>query len=134
MVAPSLQLAALKAVQDSLYKATYRFTAAQRIPRCEGFKPTLDAKNLANPYFKLFFVPNQKMTARLGMVVGKRYFPHAVDRNQHKRMIRDVFRLHPLAQMPLDLVVMARRVEVEDGTLRRAALVKLFNQLEARCG
>lgn len=129
-----MQLAVLKAVQDSLYNATYRFTAAQRIPRREGFSPSLNAKNLANPYFKLFFVPNQKVMARLGAVVGKRYFPHAVDRNKHKRMIRDVFRLHPIAQEPLDLVVMARRVEVEDAVLRRAALVKLFNQLKTRCG
>ncbi|MDD4964077.1 MAG: ribonuclease P protein component [Gallionella sp.] len=124
----------LKAVQDSLYKATYRFTAAKRIPRCEGFKPTLDAKSLANPYFKLFFVPNQKVMARLGMMIGKRYFPHAVDRNKHKRMVRDVFRLHPISQEPLDLVVMARRVEVEDSKIRREALVKLFSQLKTRCG
>jgi ribonuclease P protein component len=129
-----LLLAALKAVQDSLSRPRFCFTVAQRIPRNEGFRPSLNAKNLANPYFKLFFVPNQNVMARLGMVVGKRYFPRAVDRNQHKRMIRDVFRLHSLAHVPLDLVVMARRVEVEDGVLRRAALVKLFNQLEARCG
>ncbi|MDD2776239.1 MAG: ribonuclease P protein component [Gallionella sp.] len=72
--------------------------------------------------------------ARLGMMIGKRYFPHAVDRNKHKRMVRDVFRLHPIAQEPLDLVVMARRVEVEDSKIRREALVKLFSQLKTRCG
>jgi ribonuclease P protein component len=129
-----LLLAALKVVQDSLYKPSHRFTAAQRIPRGLGFTPSLNANQLANAHFKLFFVSNQAANARLGMVVGKRYFPHAVDRNRHKRMIREAFRVHSLALRPLDLVVMARRVAVEDTVARRAALVKLFNQLDARCG
>lgn len=124
----------LKVVQDSLFSSSHRFTAAQRIPRRLGFGHSLNAKNLANHYFKLFFVPNQAATARLGMIVSKRNFPHAATRNQHKRLIRETFRLHSLVKQPLDVVVMARRVDAEDVTTRRAALVKLFTQLDERCG
>lgn len=119
---------------NSPSKPDYRLTAAQRIPRRLGFGHSLNAQQLGNAYFKLFFVANQREVARLGMIVSKRHFPLAVTRNQHKRLIRETFRLHPLAKMPLDIVVMARRVSTEDVIARRAALVKLFSQLQIRCG
>ncbi len=121
-------------MQNSLFNTSRRFTAAQRIPRRLGFGHSLNAKNLSNHYFKLFFAPNQADKARLGMIVSKRNFPLAVTRNQHKRLIREAFRLHALVGQPLDVVVMARRVDAEDVATRRAALVKLFNQLNERCG
>lgn len=49
--------------------------------------------------------PNESGLARLGMVVSKRVFPHAVDRNRVRRRIREAFRQLASNLPPLDLVV-----------------------------
>ena len=56
-------------------------------------------------YFQVLAKPNETGAARLGMIVSKRLFPHAVDRNRMRRRIREAFR-HLAANLPaLDLVV-----------------------------
>lgn len=56
-------------------------------------------------YFQVLAKPNELGLARLGMIVSKRLFPHAVDRNRIRRRIREAFR-HMAENLPaLDLVV-----------------------------
>ncbi len=121
------------AVQDSPSKSSYRFTAGQRIARRAGFRHCLNGKQLANRHFKLFFVANTQAHAQLGIIASKRHFPTAVSRNGHKRMIREAFRSHALRMQPLDVVVMVRRVAVEETAARRVALLTLFDQLHTQC-
>lgn len=49
--------------------------------------------------------PNELDHARLGMVVAKRQFRRAVDRNRMRRIIRETFRLQGPDLPALDVVV-----------------------------
>ena len=126
----SLKLVAPRAVQDSLFSKLNGLTAAQRIPRSEGFKKILQSESLVDKYFKLFFVRNQSKKARLGIVVAKRHMPKAVDRNYAKRQIREIFRRHKIAKSDFDLVVMVRRAAEIDHVLYQDGLDKLFSRVE----
>ena len=53
-------------------------------------------------------VPNQRGHARLGIVVGRKAFPRAVDRNRFKRLVREQFRKVFARLQPLDIVVQAQ--------------------------
>jgi len=67
------------------------------------------------------------------MVVAKRYMPKSVDRNQAKREIRELFRVHEIKGCGIDLVVMARGSERSDRSACRDGLSKLFNRVAMRC-
>jgi len=57
-------------------------------------------------------------TARLGLVVGKRVFPDAHDRNRARRVLRETFRQRR-AQLPsVDLVVQVISNDVSSGVLK----------------
>jgi ribonuclease P protein component len=120
-------------VQDSQCKHPNSFAAAQRIPRSEGYGPCLKSHVLSDKYFKLFFVPNHAKKARLGIVVAKRYIPKSVDRNQAKRAIRELFRVHQIKGCGIDLVVMARNGERPDRNTCSESLTKLFSRVATRC-
>lgn len=122
-----------RVVLDSRYKQANSFTSAQRIPRSDGYAKCLKSLVLSDKYFKLFFMPNDTKKARLGIVVAKRYIPHAVDRNKAKREIRELFRVHQIRQCGIDLVVMARNGERPDSNLSREGLSKLFSRIVIRC-
>ena len=126
-------LAAPRAVQDSQSSKLNRLTAAQRIPRSEGFKNSLQSESVADKYFKLFFVRNPQGKARLGIVAAKRHMPKAVDRNRAKREIREAFRQHNISRSAFDLVVMVRCAAQTDHVSHREGLNKLFSRVETRC-
>jgi ribonuclease P protein component len=52
---------------------------------------------------------NGQMVARLGVVVGKRVAPLAVDRNYLKRLVREIFRRQQRELVGFDLLVRPRR-------------------------
>ncbi|MDO9053480.1 MAG: ribonuclease P protein component [Gallionella sp.] len=120
-------------MQNSLCKQQNSFSAAQRIPRSEGYGPCLKSHVLSDKYFKLFFVVNNTRNEMLGIVVAKRYIPKSVDRNQLKREIRELFRIHDIKRCGIDLVVMARNSERTDKTACINGLSKLFNRVAIRC-
>ena len=78
-------------------------------------------------------MPNQLKQARLGIVVAKRYIPKSSDRNQSKRLIRELFRIHQIKGFGIDLVVMARNTERSDKNACRDSLSKLFSRVAVRC-
>lgn len=122
-----------KAVQDSLYRIGNSFTAAQRIPTTKGYGHCLKSSSISNSYYKIFFLPNQELTSRLGIIASKKLLPRAVDRNTNKRVIRDLFRKHRIKFKKLDLVVLVRRSEKLILTDQITELEKLFDRLDARC-
>ena len=61
---------------------------------------------LSTPEFLLLAVKNNVNQSRLGMVVSKKNTPHAVDRNQLKRLIRETFRKVDLPS--IDVMVLTR--------------------------
>ncbi len=69
-------------------------------------------------------VANRIETARLGLVVGKRVFPDAHDRNRARRVLRETFRKRR-AQLPsVDLVV-----QVISNDVSNRALMDAFDAL-----
>ena len=122
-----------RVVQDSLFKHDCSFTAAQRIPRSEGYGNCLKSQQLSDKFYKVFFVPNKLKMARLGIVVAKRFVPKSVDRNLAKREIRELLRIHQIKICGIDIVVMKRNTECSDKNTRRDGLSKLFSRVAIRC-
>ena len=65
--------------------------------------------------------PNGMSQARLGMVIGKRLLPRAVDRNQLKRCVRETFRVLRADLPPCDFVVRLVAKPVPVGATRDLA-------------
>jgi ribonuclease P protein component len=120
-----------RAVQDSLSSPSAVFTAAHRLLRKDGFDRVLQAANVADKHFKIFFARNSNSNARLGIVASKRTLPHATDRNRVKRIVREAFRKHGIKTRSIDLVVMVRRAYAQDKLGQD--LETLFNRVEGRC-
>jgi len=56
----------------------------------------------------IYFKPNEKTTARLGLSIGKRFAKNAVTRNTIRRIIRESFRKHQYSLEGLDIIVLAK--------------------------
>lgn len=67
-----------------------------------------NAGKVTRKYLLVLYKPNQRLHARLGVVIGKRFIKHAVDRNRLRRVIRESFRHHQDSLKGLDLIVMIR--------------------------
>lgn len=52
--------------------------------------------------------PSQQSLPRLGIIIGKQYVKHAVDRNCLRRVIRESFRHHKEAIKGLDIIIIVR--------------------------
>lgn len=132
--------AAPRAVPDSpsespvsLSSRPARFTATHRLLRASGFDHVVRAKSLSDGNFKIFFVHNNEKNARLGIILGKRTLPGAVDRNRVKRTIREAFRQHGIKRCKLDLVVMVRHIDSQERSAQAGNLNMLFSRVENRC-
>jgi ribonuclease P protein component len=125
--------AAPRAVQDSQSNPSEKFTAAHRLLRENGFDHVVRAESLSDKHFRIFFVRNGKKNARLGMIVPKKTLAGATDRNRIKRVIREAFRRHSIKQRRLDMVVMVRRADSQEGGAQAGNLKMLFNRVESRC-
>ncbi|PJC03257.1 MAG: ribonuclease P protein component [Gallionellales bacterium CG_4_9_14_0_8_um_filter_55_61] len=88
---------------------------------------------ISDNYFKIFFVPNNLQLARLGIVAAKKLMPRAVDRNLAKREIRQLFRVHKIKFVAIDIVVMVRKTEPLDKAAKTNSLSKLFSRVVTRC-
>lgn len=125
--------AAPRVVQDSQSNLSAKFTAAHRLLRENGFDHVVRAESISDRHFKVFFVRNGKKNARFGMIVGKKTLALATDRNRMKRVIREAFRQHSIKLCGLDLVVMLRRNDPQEGGMQVGNLKMLFNRVESRC-
>ena len=68
---------------------------------------------------------------RLGLVIGKRVAPRAVDRNRMRRIVRESFRLHAAELAAFDIVVMQRqRLAVDQLPPIRALLEQAWQRLQ----
>jgi ribonuclease P protein component len=101
--------------------------------RSDAYNHVVRAENIADTYFKIFFVHNSNKNARLGIIASKKTLPLAVDRNRIKRIIREKFRQHNIKFCKLDLVVLVRRDFSHKVDVRIDNLERLFSQVENRC-
>ncbi len=107
------------------------FTVAHRLLREDRFDHVVHAENIADKYFRIFFVRNDKKNARLGIIAGKRSLPGAVQRNRVKRAIREAFRQHRIKVQQIDLVVMVRCADSQ--AAKSEDLETLFSRVEEKC-
>lgn len=78
---------------------------------------------------------NELEMARLGLIVGKRMLPRAVDRNRAKRVIRESFRQAsglPAMDIVVRVAVPAAKVTLADADRLFGALVEIVDRRLAR--
>ena len=63
---------------------------------------------VSNRHFLVLARDNQLDHGRLGLVIGKKHLPKAVQRNRIKRLLRTSFRLNQDLLPGLDIVILAR--------------------------
>jgi ribonuclease P protein component len=84
----------------------YVFTRRQRLLKGTEFAAVFTVRRmLRSKAYLVMSRPNDLGHARLGMVVAKRQFKRAVDRNRIRRMIRETFRLYGPDLPALDVVI-----------------------------
>ncbi len=64
--------------------------------------------------------------ARLGVVIGKRAVPRAVDRNRLRRIVRESFRQHWQVQLPSVDMTVTRIKPFSDESAVKAEFTRLF--------
>ena len=110
----------------------YGFRAVHRLLKTDEFSSVFAfRRSLRGGPFQLLYCENGKDTARLGVVVGKKFVPLAVSRNRIKRVTRDVFR-HVRAELPAyDVVIrLSARLGDPDALDLRGELDRLFRKLK----
>ncbi len=86
------------------------FPRSHRLTNKAEYKSLFDKSNkVSQRCFLVLFKPNQKLNARLGLVIGKRAINSAVIRNQVKRILRESFRQHKEKLKGLDIIIIARQ-------------------------
>jgi len=78
--------------------------------------------------------PNGISDARLGVIVGKRLMPRAVDRNYCKRLVREMFRRECGALKGFDFVVRLQSGALPRPQTVRVELRELLSGLLRKCG
>lgn len=89
--------------------ADHGFPPSQRLRRPGEFDAVFKKAQLRVNYRALLFLakPNDMNHSRLGIVVGKKAAPRAVERNRLKRLMRESFRLNCTMET-VDIVIVAR--------------------------
>ncbi len=77
-------------------------------------------------FFVFVFCENNSAHARLGLAIAKRHIPHAVSRNQIKRIIRESFRHQTPLLSGKDVVVMVK------GKIQKESRGELHEELSAK--
>lgn len=92
------------------------------------------AERVADRYFTVLASSNGGDHARLGLAIGRRVSPRAVDRNRIKRIARESFRHHQHQLPPVDIVLMARP-SARHGSRETlyASLAGLWQRVMKRC-
>jgi len=92
------------------YLPNLTFSKDKRLLKASEFQEVFDTNTFKISHPKLLMLAkfNDHEKSRLGLVVGKKNVPKAVDRNHVKRIVRETFRLEQFIQ-PIDVVFLARK-------------------------
>jgi ribonuclease P protein component len=77
------------------------------------------ARALRSPGFSVLFRANPFGVPRLGLIVPKRVFPRAVDRNRMKRRLRELFRTQQTRLGSRDILIRLTAREVALAEIER---------------
>lgn len=67
-----------------------------------------NSRKIRSPHAVLHVSPGPAGASRLGVALSRRLVPSAVERNRVKRVVRDLFRRHPVKHAGLDIVISFR--------------------------
>ena len=109
---------------DLGFRGEYRIRKTDEFSSVFAFRKTLRGR-----HFDMLHRPNSLATARLGVVIAKKFVRSAVGRNLTRRIVRESFRLLRMKLSQRDIVV---RVSARMDTLDRQALRKEIDELFAR--
>jgi ribonuclease P protein component len=112
------------------------FSRRQRLLKAAEFEAVFAHRcAVQTAYFQVLVKPNDMGHARLGMVVSKRLFPLAVDRNRMRRRIRETFRYIAATLPALDMVVRPLAVPRENAARegQRQDLLAALGQAVEKC-
>jgi len=104
------------------------FPREKRLIKKSEFEDVFNkGKKIASQHFIFFYYKNNLTYARLGLAISKKKIPLANDRNRIKRLIRETFRCHVLAN--LDIVVIARQQINTENSILINQLGKVWDSL-----
>ena len=94
-----------------LHLKTAGFGSQKRLKTPQEYKTVFSNPETrsTSSYFKILAHPNEKLVARLGVIVAKKAIRKAVIRNRVKRLVRESFRMHQGLLKGLDIVVLLRK-------------------------
>lgn len=98
-----------------------RFSRAERLVRAEYNRVFDEGKSFPSRYFVLWVLPLDDVMSppKMGAVVSKKTFPHAVQRNRARRLMREAYRLSKSCVADGHwLLLIGRRRIAEDSTGR----------------
>ncbi|MBI3562830.1 MAG: ribonuclease P protein component [Gammaproteobacteria bacterium] len=112
-----------------------RFTRQQRLTQANEFTTVFNhGLRLGDRQLQLLCWSNNRVEARLGLVIGKKYLRRAVDRNRLKRQIRESFRGQQTRLKGLDIVVVLRAdLAAKTNAQLRQQLQQGWEQVVQRC-
>jgi ribonuclease P protein component len=84
----------------------FAFQRDKRLLKTDEFSSVFNFKrSIVGKYLTVTYKPNHLQQARVGIVVAKKIFSTAVERNRIKRTLREIFRLHSLHFKKMDVII-----------------------------
>lgn len=115
------------AVVDQGFRREFRLRKTDEFSSVFAFR-----RRMRGEILELSFRPTSGASARVGVVVGKKFVRSAVARNLIKRIVRESFRLIRAQLPPRDMVVRVNsRVAVVDRVALRDEIGALFRRMQA---
>jgi ribonuclease P protein component len=99
--------------------ARKRFGRRQRLGTTDIAGLLSNARALRRPGFSVLSRVNAYGVPRLGVIVPKRVFPRAVDRNRMKRLLRELFRAQQARLGSRDILIRLTARDVVLGEVER---------------
>ncbi|MBS3917109.1 MAG: ribonuclease P protein component [Sulfuritalea sp.] len=113
------------AAADLGFRGEHRLRKTDEFSSVFAFRKTLRGKN-----FDVLYRPGLSDSARLGVVVAKKFVRSAVNRNMVRRIVRESFRLSRAKLLPNDIVVrVSSRMVAPDRRQVRGEIDELFSRL-----
>ncbi len=107
------------------FRSEYRLRKTDEFSSVFAFRRTLRGK-----HFDLMHRPNSIASARIGVVIAKKFVSSAVNRNLIRRIVRESFRLSRSKLPQRDIVVrIFARLDMPDRRALRGEIDELFARL-----
>ncbi len=84
--------------------SNHRISSLKTASEYQGILQSANTQRVRSMHMDLFFHPRSE-GYRLGLIVSKRCYPRAVDRNRAKRLFREYARIYFRALPPMDAVL-----------------------------